>query len=549
MTMPKMTGFVSAVALLCVAGCTDATDKDQGVEPSAGGASAANSSAPSVSSGAASQGATADTAAMMAATAATPMPGSTASGGTGTSMDPMAGAGEGGAANSAGAMNVTDSGGVANAGGASMTSDSEAAGADAGPEVEPAGELEGDPTVDGSKFTIASHLASEDDAAAPTTVGIVNWSTTIEATAAHIEFGLDTMYGMDAPVDLSEADYRTLLLGMKPDSTYHFRVVASDATVKYASEDNTIQTGPATNAVGIGSFSVTQEEGRERGFIVTSYWAGTGSSVAFILDADGDIVWWHDFGFGGGTARARMSYNGHDMWAITANNQGEPIARVGMDGLNAQTYSGTSGSHDIAAVAGDTMAYLDYSVGCNDINEIDPSGTVTKVFTASAVFGNQCHANALRYSDTEGEYTFSVVDRDIIRLDRTGNQLWSLAEQVQGGVNTWGGVNHGHHLLADSLLIFANRGGANGTSAMIEYDLTGGEIGRYESGNSSANLGDVQRLPGGNTLVDFSNDGVIQEVDPSGQVLLEITGPGAMNSFGYATWRPTLYGPSPDITD
>jgi hypothetical protein len=381
-------------------------------------------------------------------------------------------------------------------------------------------------------------------------VGIVTWSAaTVTIASAYIEFGLDTSYGMKAPVDLTAADYRTLLLGMKPNKTYHFRIVASDGSTSYASDDYTIQTGAATTAVKIGSFDVKQEMGRERGFIVLSYWAGTGSSVAFILDADGDIVWAYDLGMSGGIARARMSYNGHDLWAVSADNSGQPIRRVGMDGLNPQTYSSTKSSHDIAAVSGDTMAYLDYSVGCNDINEIDPSGTTKKVFTASGVFGTQCHGNAVRYSEAEDQYTYSVVDKDVIRVDRSGKKLWSLADTVMGGHDTWGGINHGHHLLANSILIFANKGGANGSSAMIEYDFSGKKISSYESGASSANLGDVQRLPGGNTLVDFSNADVVHQIDSNGTLLVEIKGPGGQNKFGYATWRPTLYGPSPDITD
>lgn len=408
----------------------------------------------------------------------------------------------------------------------------------------------GDPTPSGDLFTVTSVLASSMDAKAPTTVGIVTWSaSTLTIKNAHIDFGKDTSYGMQAPVDLAAMDYRTLLLGMKPATMYHFRVVASDGTKEYASNDYTITTGAATTAVKIGKFDVKQDMGREHGFIVLSYWGGTGSSVAFILDSDGDIVWAYDTGMSGGIARARMSYDGQNMWAVTADNGGQPIRRVGMDGLNAQTYSSTKSSHDIAAVSGSTMAYLDYSVSCNDINEIDPSGTTKKIFTASGTFGNQCHGNALRYSEAEDEYTFGVVDKDIIRVSRTGEKKWSLASTVSGGNSTWGGVNHGHHLLADSILIFANKGGANNASAMIEYDFTGKEISSYDSGTTSANLGDVQRLPGGDTLVDFSNADVIHQIDSSGKLLVEITGPGSQNRFGYATWRPTLYGPSPDITD
>ncbi len=55
----------------------------------------------------------------------------------------------------------------------------------------------------------------------------------------------------------------------------------------------------------------------------------------------------------------------------------------------------------------------------------------------------------------------------------------------------------------------------------------------------SSVLGDVQRLPNGNTLVTFSSKGLIQELDPTGKVIRTLT----TTAFGYADWRQTLYGP------
>src|SRR5580704_11047187 len=63
------------------------------------------------------------------------------------------------------------------------------------------------------------------------TVGIVTFTTVLPApTEAHINFGLDTSYGMTAPVDLTQPSYRTLLLGMKPSKQYHFQLSATSAT-------------------------------------------------------------------------------------------------------------------------------------------------------------------------------------------------------------------------------------------------------------------------------------------------------------------------------
>ena len=55
-------------------------------------------------------------------------------------------------------------------------------------------------------------------------------------------------------------------------------------------------------------------------------------------------------------------------------------------------------------------------------------------------------------------------------------------------------------------------------------------------------LGDVQRLPNGNTIVDFSTKGTIQEVDANGKLLQEIK---TATNFGYLQKRATLYGPPP----
>jgi hypothetical protein len=398
-------------------------------------------------------------------------------------------------------------------------------------------------------FMVQVQLASAMNAMAPGTIGIVTWTVNVSAlTEAHIDFGLDTSYGMTAPVDLTLTDHRTLLLGMKPAKLYHFRVVARDATATYTSSDNTVMTGPATTTVSISKFQVMNATARKRGFIITSYWSGTGSTVPFILDGDGEIVWWGRGGPSGGIARARMSYDGKNMWMTSASNTGQPIQRITMDGLTTQTYSSAVGSHDLTPVSGETMAFLEYGESdCNSIFEIDPSGTKKEIFESTGVVPMAgCHGNALRYSQKEDLYTFSDVMSDVYVVSRTGQVQWKLSQKVTNGNTAWGKVQHGHQLLDGSIMILANAGGGSMMSAMIEYDLNGKELRRFAPGDYTANLGDVQRLPGGNTLVTFSNAGVIKEIDGQNNVLVQINGPTS-NRFGYALWQETLYGPPSDI--
>src|SRR5690606_31763617 len=150
-----------------------------------------------------------------------------------------------------------------------------------------------------------------------------------------------------------------------------------------------------------------------------------------------------------------------------------------------------------------------------------------------------------RYSQAEDVYTFSDVQQDILVVNRQGGVEWRISEILEGGIDAYGGRQHGHHLLDESIVVFANGWDGQNNSVAVEYDLAGQELWRYDAGEYSANLGDVQRLPGGNTLVTFSNASIVHEVDPQTNIVMEFDGGGSR--IGYTLWRETLYGSPPDI--
>ena len=53
-------------------------------------------------------------------------------------------------------------------------------------------------------------------------------------------------------------------------------------------------------------------------------------------------------------------------------------------------------------------------------------------------------------------------------------------------------------------------------------------------------LGDLARLPSGNTLVVWSTSGLMEEVTPAGEVVLQVGLPLGVG-FGYTRWMETLY--------
>lgn len=422
---------------------------------------------------------------------------------------------------------------------------------DSGSRVD-AGNGRGDPPLDGGVIDVDVVLASDLDANAPTTVGIVTFGLDVtDVASAVIEFGPGTDYGQVAPVPLADKTHRTLLLGNKPSSTVHFNVVVETAEGRFESGDRTFETGPAPSDI-IASVTVSNQAALERGFMLLSYWRGNPEVPVLVLDADGDLVWWYRSPIGG-VARAVLSHDASDLWLVSGSNAGAPVRRVSLDGLTLEEYPGTVASHDITAVAPGLMAYLDYGdPDCDGITEIATDGTMRRVFDLDSYLERDgalsCHGNALRYHEASDSYVVSSLREDVFVVPRDGGTVLRLAEIVPLGNLAWGGTQHGVHLLGESLLVFANDEGAEqagfqsgGPSTVVEYLLaTGEEIWRHQTSLYTANLGDAQRLPGGNTLVTISNAATIEQVTPSGEVAMQVRG---TTGFGYSTWRRSLYGP------
>ena len=171
------------------------------------------------------------------------------------------------------------------------------------------------------------------------TVGIVTWSTTLPSVdRAQIDFGLDTQYGLTAPADLAQDNYRTLLLGMKQNAgPYHFRISAWAGSEVCVSADQVFdsKTGASPSDLTppvVISYDATALDG---GFLLTvGYDANGPDDYVFIVDGDGDIVWWYQpTGFADLSA-ALMSYDGHYMWMAHANvpRVEARVGRVLMDG-------------------------------------------------------------------------------------------------------------------------------------------------------------------------------------------------------------------------
>jgi hypothetical protein len=401
------------------------------------------------------------------------------------------------------------------------------------------------------------------------TVGVVEWSLAGAApSSAKIIYALQGAAngilnrGGAAPVQLARPSYRTLLLGLKQASDYTFHIEAVRGGQTCVSPDYALPTTGSFATASAVSVAVSQADRREPGFIVTS----SGMSFpngAFIIDADGDIVWWFD-SFEN-TIRALMDYEGDNMWMIALNvfNEGGQMGYVSMDGeQQQQSVAGLDTTHhDFTVMPGGRVAALAWASPGND-PESDlliraPDGTVTTAFTVGSNLylssTGLFHADAIHYLPFDDSFTISDRNPNLfVKVSATGVPQWQLGGACDGAPagnrcspQGWL-VNHGHHLLEDGTFVLFNNG-ESGSNHIIEFKLAAAAssfsaalVKDYAGSGTGNTLGDVQRLPGGNTLVTYSNEGQMVELDPDWNEVQTFTA-----RVGYSSWRPTLYGPPP----
>jgi hypothetical protein len=426
----------------------------------------------------------------------------------------------------------------------------------------------------GCSFSLISNAVSPKMA----TVGVVEWSTTLSNLAsAQIVYvlngaGADVLNrGGTAPVDLTRPNHRTLLLGLKPASSYGFHIEATDVNgTTCRSADYTLPaTGLLPDAPAISRTAVNAAA-QAGGFIVTSSGVTYGN-YAIIIDADGAVVWYAESPIQ--CTRARIDYEGANMWMVAANedNSTGEMRFVSMDGQTTMTnISGLSDAHhDFAVLPGKIAAMvwtttdIDAESNLVEMNS-DGSGSAQTVFRIGANLyvgttmpGNQTpsyHCNSILYHAADDSFTIGDRYPNLyVKVSHAGALQWQFGGSCRNApagasacVSESWRVNHGHHLLDDGTMLVFNNNTGGAPSDVLEFKLTatGGSLSAtpvtdFESGSLTSNvLGDVQRLPNGNTLITYSTSGEILEVDPSWATVQTITG-----SYGYADWRETLYGP------
>lgn len=345
-----------------------------------------------------------------------------------------------------------------------------------------------------------------------------------------------------------------------------------DLWLAFESGGKTVESGVTTvttGSVDVDLPALTVEGDVDRAFdgalVLTTSVTNPGSAV--LLDGDGSYRWWAEVG-DGHVGRARLSVDGQHILAMPVNNgpqDAEPLLRFALDGSVAETVTVDGQHHDFIEHADGTLAFL-----VKDVREVDgeeitgdrlveraADGTQTEIWNAwdwldpsvdrTDLPDNEwTHANALFYDEAEQAYYVNFLGlRALFKVDRaTGDILWKMGTDDSDFVDEDGDttlLDHSHQfdLLDGSILAFENGPAGQQESRAVELSLDESDPVMQELWSWSADpalytysLGDVERLASGDTVVDYSANGVMIQVDASGEEVWRLSSQLG-GAFGY----------------
>ncbi len=422
------------------------------------------------------------------------------------------------------------------------------------------------------------------------TVVKVTW-TTEKASTGYVEYGPTEALGMNTPLSTEDiVEHEQLLLGLRSDTVYYYRVVTWDGADAGQSDIKSVRTGYLPS----GMPQIEVEGSGHDEFAVVPLLGALRSIV--ILDPEGQIVWYHTEDLPDDsdleTYRARVSQDGQGLVFGLANISGEPaqnseIVRISFDGTERERIPIEFLAHDFVEHEDGTLAALVLEdreeadgtvVRGNKLVEIAPDGTQTDIWSSWNCFdwaedpiddpSGWTFANALDFDESDDVYYVGMRNfSSIARVSReTGECEWVLGftgstlEFAQGtdsfqhqhqfqvfDVTDDDGVKHPH------LLVFDNEGALTENSRVLEYELdleanTATEVWSYVSTPPILVfvLGEPTRYSNGDTFITWSSAGQMERVSADGESLWKLKSSiGA--AFGFSVNAKTLYPPGADL--
>lgn len=350
-----------------------------------------------------------------------------------------------------------------------------------------------------------------------------------------------------------------LLIGLPPATDACFSLYAEKDGVVEAGVMQTYRTSSPPAAFEPMEVEIFDDTAYADGF-----WLGTNAinpALAYVLDRDGNYVWWHKGPANALTPQMSMAH-AKDGFVFNEFNRDfsideSRIVSIGFDGVVKESISTPNGHHSFTNLPDGSLAYLaidvrdteEYGPVVGDALIIDDGVTSEVLYTTwddehillepheqwGVSFYPQgidwTHANYLYFDEDRNSFTISFAHADaIVEVDAdTGAHLRSIGQAGTHSVpgNLLGRPHSAEWTDDGNLLFFTTpRLGENEESIGVELafdDSTNSTevVWSYGEGLNYFTLvmGEVLRLDNGNTLMNFGSKGIVEEISPEGEVV------------------------------
>jgi hypothetical protein len=412
------------------------------------------------------------------------------------------------------------------------------------------------------------------------TVVTVRWTTAVP-TIGYVEFGATPAMDswMKTAIETTPVtEHTAALIGLPSDTEAYYRVVTWDGAAAGASGVATIRTGD----LPVGMPPLTRVGDGHTGYMVVPVLGGT--TAVLIINAKGEIVWYHSDDRDLDFYRARLSLDGKSIIYNAANISGAPseaseLVRVALDGSGSSSIPVPLLAHDFVELPDGTLAAIvveerDFQgapLRGDKIVEIAPNGTQTTVWSAwdcfdpAVVIGDNpaqgwTFANALDYDPVADVYylgmrNFSSITR-INRQTRACEWVLGLGAPTLTFAPGSSRFLHQHQfqLRGNRIIVMDNDGSPGNESRVLEYDLdltnkVATQVWSYISTPSVYTfvLGEPMRLDDGGAFINWSAAGQMERLDAGGAQVWKLN-TGAGYVFGFHTLAASLYPAAPTST-
>ncbi len=385
----------------------------------------------------------------------------------------------------------------------------------------------------------------------------VTWTLSEPATT-WVEYHLGDDDWRSTPKVAAEAGSQSMmLLGLTETTAVSWQVHASTDTGEDLSDLHTTDTWSIPSNIP-GASATIYDEANASDF---PYLLGVSSDspnfanwYAFIIDREGNYVWYHEFTTNYWSPFVRKARNGTSLLINETRFSGDGwIHRWQLDVGKVETFEVDGATHAFDELPGDRLVWPAVDGNCESVMIREADGSVSTLFDAGSWLSSQgqsgrCDHNSIDYDDDTQTLLLSwYTNHTIVELDAaTGVVLRSFGRALSDSYvfepnNAWFYAQHfPHYVQGGTILLTSSLDWGDETAAReYEVDWENGVLRQVWSwgvgqGYIAPQVGDSVRLDNGHTLINYGINAEVREVTPEGELVWEVyfDGRGGNDSTG-----------------